>query len=121
MKIIDITAKHFTIDAKIRTYIEKKVQKLVDYIPRQARKSARSSAKITKNEARGGSKLECEIILNLPGKQLVSKESRDGVLAAIDGAEEKMYGQIRRYKIELEKLRRENGILSRVKRVLKRR
>ncbi|MDR1197104.1 MAG: ribosome-associated translation inhibitor RaiA [Candidatus Nomurabacteria bacterium] len=121
MKIIEITAKHFTIDSKIRSYIERKTQKLIDYIPRHARKSARISVKITKNEARGAAQLECEMILNLPNRQLVAKESKDGVLAAIDGTEEKMRGQIRKYKVELEKAREENGILNRVKAVLRRR
>jgi ribosomal subunit interface protein len=121
MRIIKITAKHLTIDAKTKVYIEKKVEKLIDYIPRHARKSAQAGVKVTKNEARGGSQLECEIILSLPNRQLVAKDARDGVLAAINGAEEKMRGQIRRYKIELEKTRDKGGILGQVKRALKRR
>jgi len=120
MRIIEITTKHFTIDAKIKLYLEKKVQKLIDYIPRHARKSATASAQIVKQNSRGAGQLECAIILNLPSQQLVAKESRDGVLAAIDGAEEKMRGQIRRYKAELIKARDEGGLLGQLKRSLKR-
>jgi ribosomal subunit interface protein len=121
MKITEITGIHFTLDKKIKVYIEKKVEKLIDYIPRHARKSARASVKITKRDARGANQLECEIILELPGRRLVAKDTRDGVLAAIDSVEEKMRGQIRRYKIELEKDRSRGGILNQVKRVLRRR
>lgn len=119
MKIIEITAKHFTIDAKVKTYAEEKVRKLIDYIPRRSRESAQATVKIDRIESKGAAKLECEILLSLPGKQLVAKESHDGVLAAIDGAESKMRGQIRQYKIELERKRQEGGFLGQLKRALK--
>lgn len=120
MRIIEINAKHFTLDAKIKLYLEEKIQKLIDYVPRHARKSATASAQITKKNARGGDQLECEIILNLPNQRLVAKESRDGVLAVIDGAEEKMRSQIRRYKTELLKARDEGGLLGQLKRAMRR-
>lgn len=120
MRIIDISAKHFTLDAKIKLYLEEKVQKLIDYIPRHARKSATASAQITKQNARGGDQLECEIILNLPNQTLVAKESRDGVLAAIDGAEEKMRSQIRRYKAEIIRERDKGGFIGQLKRAFNR-
>jgi len=120
MRIIEITSKHFTVDAKIKLYLEKKVQKLVDYIPRHARRSATASAQITKKNARGAGQLECEIILNLPSQKLVARECKDGVLAAIDGSEEKMRSQIRRYKAELISARDQGGFLGQLKRSLKR-
>ena len=64
--------------------------------------------------------LECTIIINLPNKQLIAKETRDGVLAAIDSAESKVTSQIRRYKAELIKSRESEGILSKAKRILRR-
>jgi len=120
MRIIEISAKHFTLDAKIKLYLEEKIQKLIDYIPRHARKSATASAQITKKNARGADQLECEIILNLPDQQLIARESRDGVLAAVDGAEDKMRSQIRRYKTELLKARDKGGVLSQIRRAIKR-
>ena len=122
MKIINITSKHITIDAKTRAYAEKKVQKLIDYIPRKARKSATAEMKIQKIDTKGASQIESEIILSLPEKKLVAKETLDGVLAAIDGAEEKILGQIRRYKTERgEKNVRNGGVFSRIKKSLRRR
>lgn len=120
MQIINISGVGFTIDAKTKMYIEKKVMKLIDYIPRHARKSARAEVTVKKNEKRGANKLECTMIINLPNRQLVAKEMRDGALAAIDSAENKITGQIRRYKAELLKAREQEGILSRVKRILRR-
>lgn len=120
MRIIDINAKHFTLDAKIKQYMEDKIQKLIDYIPRHARKSATASAQITKNNARGKDKLECEIILNLPNKVLVAKDSRDGVLAAIDSTSDKMRSQIRSYKAEIVKEREQGGLMGQLKRALRR-
>ncbi|MDR2524536.1 MAG: HPF/RaiA family ribosome-associated protein [Candidatus Nomurabacteria bacterium] len=122
MQIIDITSKHITLDEKSKKYAHKKAMKLIDYIPRHARKSAAAEVKIVKNEARGGDKIECEIILNLPGKRLVAKESRDGVMAGIDGAEAKMRGQIRRYKVERQSGGgRAGGIMAALKKSLRRR
>jgi ribosomal subunit interface protein len=120
MKLVEITAKHLTLDAKVKSYAEEKVLKLIDYIPHKSRASAKASIKIDKVESKGAAKLECEILLTLPGRQLVAKESHDGVLAAIDGAESKMRGQIRQYKIELERERSKGGFLGQLKRALRR-
>ena len=122
MKIINITSKHITIDAKTRAYAEKKIQKLIDYIPRHARKSASAEIKVQKFESKGNSKIEVAIILSLPEKQLVAKERLDGVLAAIDGAEEKILGQIRRYKTERKSDNiRNGGVMGFIKKSLRRR
>jgi len=120
MQIVNISGIGFTIDPQTRTYIEKKIMKLIDYIPRHARKSATAETTIKKTNRSSGSNLACTIIINLPGKQLIAREVRDGVLAAVDSAEAKITGQIRRYKAELIKSRDQNGILSRAKHILRR-
>ena len=120
MRIIDITAKHITLDAKVKAYAEEKVRKLIDYIPRRFRESAEASVKLDRIDSKGAARLECEMLLNLPGRQLVAKETHDGILAAIDGAEAKMRGQIRQCKIELERERSQGGFLGQLKRALKR-
>ena len=77
--------------------------------------------KIEKIESKGASKIEAKIILTLPEKKLVAQEKLDGVLAAIDGAEQKILGQIRRYKTERrEDSRRAGGIVARIKKSLRR-
>jgi ribosomal subunit interface protein len=120
MQIINISGVGFPIDAKTKMYIEEKVMKLIDYIPRHARKSASAEVIVKKNEARGANKLECTMIINLPGKRLVAKEIRDGALAAIGSAESKIIGQIRRYKAELLRAREAESLLTKAKRFLRR-
>ena len=120
MQIANISGIGFTIDPPTKAYIEKKIMKLIDYIPRHARKSATAEATIKKANSKNSNNLECTIIINLPNKQLIAKETRDGVLAAIDSAESKVTSQIRRYKAELIKSRESEGILSKAKRILRR-
>lgn len=118
MQVVSISGSGFVVDAKTRTYIEKKVLKLIGYIPRHARKSATANVTVQKNGSRGKENIKCTIIMNLPNKQLVAEDQRDGALAAIDGAEHKLASQIRRYKVELLKAREQEGVLGRVKRIL---
>ena len=122
MRIINITSKRITIDAKTRAYGEKKIQKLIDYIPRQARKSATAELIIEKIGKKGGSKIEAQVVLSLPEKKLIATEQMDGVLAAIDGVEQKILGQIRRYKTErLTDSKNAGGIFAKIKKSLRRR
>jgi ribosomal subunit interface protein len=117
-----ITGIHYEIDPKTRRYTEKKAAKLIDYIPRQARKSAAAEVKITKINRKDNNTYECEIILNLPGKRLVAKDSTMNAMAAVDIVEEKIRGQIRRYKEERDSENaRAGGIMALVKRSLRRR
>jgi ribosome-associated translation inhibitor RaiA len=60
------------------------------------------------------------VILNLPGKTLVAKDSTMNAMAAVDIVEEKIRGQIRRYKDENKK-DAPRGMMARVKRSLRRR
>jgi ribosomal subunit interface protein len=122
MDIIDITGIHVEIDEKTRAYAEKKVKKLIDYIPRFARKSASAEVKIARIDRKDNNTYECEIILNLPGKTLVAKDSTMNIMAAIDIVEQKILGQIRKYKAERKKGgSRASGIMAGIKRTLRRR
>jgi ribosomal subunit interface protein len=121
MHNIEISGIHYDIDDKTKTYVTKKVNKFVDYIPRHARKSARAEVKITRINHKDNNVYECEIILNLPEKRLVAKDSTINALAAVDIVEQKILGQIRRYKDERGGERRLGGIMARVKRSLRRR
>ncbi len=122
MENLEITGIHYEIDDKTKAYVTKKIDKLIDYIPRHARQSASADVKIAKVDRKDDNKYECEIILTLPNKTLVAKDSTLNAMAAVDIVEEKILGQIRRYKEEhVKKDRRDSGILSRVKRSLRRR
>ncbi len=103
---IEITGIHFEIDKKTNAYIQKKISKLIDYIPRHARSSAFASVKISEVNKKDNNKYDCDAILTLPDKKLVAKESAPNALAAIDIVEAKLRGQIRKYKTE----RRADGV-----------
>ena len=120
MENLEITGIHYEIDAKTKAYITKKASKLIDYIPRHARESASAKVTITKIDRKDNNTYECELILNLPGKTLVASDSTMNAMAAVDIVEEKILGQIRRYKDEGKK-DGPRGIMARVKRSLRRR
>lgn len=118
MDNLEITGIHYELDDKTKAYVTKKVNKLIDYIPRHARKSASADVKITRIDRKDNNTYECEVILSLPGKTLVAKDSTMNAMAAVDIVEEKIRGQIRRYKDETKK-DAPRGIMARVKRSLR--
>ncbi|MDR0955784.1 MAG: HPF/RaiA family ribosome-associated protein [Candidatus Nomurabacteria bacterium] len=119
---LDISGVHTEIDDKTKDYVTKKISKLLDHIPRRARNMAAAEVKIIKSSPKSADKWQCEIVLNLPHKRLVAKDSTVNALAAVDIVEQKILGQIRRYKVERRADGvRTGGIMSRVKRSLRKR
>ncbi|MDR0957062.1 MAG: HPF/RaiA family ribosome-associated protein [Candidatus Nomurabacteria bacterium] len=103
----EISAIHYELDEKTEVYARKKVAKLVDYIPRNARPSAFANVKISQISKKDvQDKFECEIVLTLPDKVLVASSEAPYVLASIDAVEVKMKSQIAHYKTE----RRVDGV-----------
>lgn len=120
---VEISGIHMEISDTTRTYIEKKVAKMIDFIPRKMREAAFASVKIEQIQQRSSDdKFEVTIVLTLPEKKLVAKEIAPSPLAAVDLAETKLRGQVRRYKTEHRKDGvRTGGIFAKIKRSLRRR
>jgi len=118
---IEITGIRLEIDQKTRTYIHKKITKLVDYIPRQAREVAFAAVRIEQINQRNNNKYECEVVLTLPDRKLVAGDAAPNALAAVDIVEAKLRTQIRRYKTERVESVRHGGIIARAKNILLRR
>lgn len=118
---IEITGIRLEIDKKSHSYIQKKITKLVDYIPRRAREVAFVAIRIEQINQKDNNKYECEAVLTLPDKKLVAKDAAPNVLAAVDIVEAKLRGQIRRYKTERADSVRRGGIVARAKNILLRR
>lgn len=96
---IDIATLKYTADAKVRDYTEAKIGSLDKYLPRRVR--AGLMAQVTLQEDASGredNRFVCEVIMNLPGAQLVSKEGTLNMYAAVDIVEAKLKAQIRTYK-----------------------
>ena len=119
---LEISGIHMEIDEKTRKYVAKKCDKLIDYIPRRSRESAFASVKIEQINQKNNNKYECEIVLNLPDKTLVARDTAPNALAAVDIIEAKLRSQIRRYKTERRADGvRTGGVMAKVKDVLRRR
>jgi len=116
---IEITGIRLEIDQKTHAYVNKKMAKLVDYIPRKAREVAFAAVRIEQVNQKDNNKYESEVVLTLPDKKLVAREAAPNVLASIDIVEAKLRGQIRKYKTEQQTHR--GGIMARVKGAWRRR
>lgn len=118
---VEISGTNYKLSDREQDYIEKKCKKLVNHMPMHSRKTAFASAKITLIDQKNDNKYQCDVVLTLPDKTLVASETAPNALAAVDIVEQKLQGQIRRYKTE----RRNDGVtrggwVARLKRSLRR-
>lgn len=119
---IEISGTNYDLPAHERDYIGKKCAKLINYIPRHGRESAFAATKVTMINQKSDNKYQCDVTLTLPDKTLSASETAPNALAAIDLVEQKLRGQIRRYKTERRNDGvRTGGIMGFIKRSLRRR
>ena len=95
---IAITALNTEVDQATREYIESRALKLVRYIPKKLRDTARFEAKVSVLSPSNDEKFACEFVLYLGDKTLTAVGKAVNVRAAADVVEEKLEGQLRRYK-----------------------
>jgi len=95
---IDVSGVHFTVDAKIQKYVERKVGRLDRYIPRQSRASAHAEVKLKGHNAKDKRRYTCEVILHAPREQITVNETAMNMFAAVDIVEEKLKIQLKKYK-----------------------
>ena len=93
-----------------------KIGSLGKYLPRHARKSASADVKIKQIDNPGGNKYEVEVIINVPDKKIIAKDSTMNVLAAVDIVEARLNGQVRKYKDDvLAHVGGSRGVLAKLK------
>lgn len=95
---IDITGIKYNVSDKLQRYIVDKVGKLDRYVPPHARKSVVADVKLRQVNRDHGNKYEAEIIITVPDKTIVAKDSTMNMHAAIDIVEAKLVAQLRKYK-----------------------
>jgi ribosomal subunit interface protein len=96
----NITAKNYELTEEEKALIGLKNVRIINCLPRHAKRSAEVTVNVSK-AAKGARKIEAEIIINVPGKkELVARAAGDSVTVAFETAENKIKGQIRRYKDE---------------------
>lgn len=98
IKSVDITGIHYDVDERTRKYVLRKVGRLDRYLPRHARKSVTADVKLSQIDKSHGNKYEAEVILRVPDKTLVAKDSTLNMLAALDIVEAKLVSQLTKYK-----------------------
>jgi putative sigma-54 modulation protein len=95
---IDITGIKYNVTQRTQRYVMQKVGKLDKYIPSHARKSIRADVKLREVNRDHGNKYEAEIILHVPDKTIIAKDSTLNMMAAVDIVEAKLIAQLRKYK-----------------------
>lgn len=95
---IDITGIKYNVSDKLQKYVIDKVGKLDKYVPAHARKSVVADVKLRQVNRDYGNKYEAEVILQVPEKTIIAKDSTMNMHAAIDIVEAKLIAQLRKYK-----------------------
>lgn len=113
---ISITGVKFDLDETTKKYVIKKIGRLDRYLPRHARKSAKAEVLLKEVNKAHGNKYEAEVILYVPNKQLMAKDSTVNVLAALDIVEAKLAAQLHKYRETHIQHIAQRGVLARFKR-----
>lgn len=95
---ITMTGVKFELDETTKRYVTKKIGRLDRYLPKHARKSASADVKLKQVNRDHGNKYEVEVIISIPDKTVLAKDSTVNVLAAVDIVEAKLVNQLRKYK-----------------------
>lgn len=95
---IDITGVHLEVDDELKKYVYKKLGRQDRYIPKAYRESVHLEVKLKESKAKNKEERTCEVILHLPGENIVIKESTVNMYAAIDIVEAKLHSQLKKYK-----------------------
>lgn len=102
-------------DKVVQKYAEKRLSKLFKYLPTHAKKSATAEIKLEQVNHEHGNKYQAEIVLNVPGKTIMAKDSTTNIMAAIDIVEAKIMAQLRVYKGVVQPHLGKHRLLSRLK------
>jgi len=95
---IDITGIKYNVSEKMQKYVIDRVGKLDRYVPSHARKSLVADVKLRQVNRDHGNKYEAEVILKVPEKTIIAKDSTMNMHAAIDIVEAKLIAQLHKYK-----------------------
>ncbi len=102
---IDITGIKYDVNQKTHKYVIEKVGKLDKYLPGHARKSVTADVKLRQVNRDHGNKYEAEVILHVPEKTIVAKDTTMNMMAAVDIVEAKLVAQLKKYKDALKPVR----------------
>lgn len=97
---LEIASIHTEADKDVVKYVNKKIGGLDTYLPRFSRSSVHGLIKLKESNAKDKKQFTCEVILYVPGEIITAKETTVNMFAAVDIVEEKLKGQLRKYKTQ---------------------
>ncbi len=106
----------YDVDEATKKYVVKKISRLDRFIPRHARTSVSAEVVLREVNRAYGNKYEAEVVIKLPQKTLVAKDSTLNILAAVDIVESKLVSQLHRYKTALKRRSKRGRVLLRLRR-----
>lgn len=95
---VDIDGINYDVDEPTYKYVMKKIAKLDRFLPRRLRESAVADVKLRYVNRSYGNKYEAEVILTVPERKIMAKDSTFNMMAAIDIVEAKLVNQLSKYK-----------------------
>ncbi|MDF2460609.1 MAG: hypothetical protein K0S68_12 [Candidatus Saccharibacteria bacterium] len=99
MMKVDLTARNYELDDKVRAYVEEKLGGLDKYLPRHVRGISVCDVILTDDPSgREDNRYVCEGIVTVGGTRLVSREGTINIFAAVDIVEAKLKSQMAKYK-----------------------
>lgn len=116
IKALQISGVHSQLTDEMRSYVNKKIGGLDNYIPRRARESAVAQVKLKEVKSKDKQKHECEVIMKLPGESITAHKKSTSMQAAIDGVEDNLKNQLRKYKETHRSSRFHRHVVARFKR-----
>ena len=116
IKALQISGVHSQLPDEMRSYVNKKIGGLDNYMPRTARESAVAQVKIKEGKSKDKLKHECEVIMKLPKSTITAHKKSTSVLAAIDGVEDNLKNQLKKYKDTHRSSRFHRHVVARFKR-----
>ena len=94
----EIRGVHMTVDEALRKYVTKKIGRLDKYLSAHSRESVHAEVQMKEGKAKDKNHCTCEVTMYLPHETIVVKESTVNMYAAVDIVEQKLRGQLQKYK-----------------------
>jgi ribosomal subunit interface protein len=97
---VEVTARNYDIDDKVRMYLDDKLAGLEKYLPRHMRPNTHCEAVLVDDpNGREDNRYVCDVIITVDGgATMVSQEGAINMFAAIDIVEAKIKAQLTKYK-----------------------
>lgn len=93
---LEIDGIHTTVSEELKKYVFKKIGRLDRYVPAHTRQGMHVEVKM--KEGKGTNQRTCQVIMHLPNETITIEETTINFFAAVDIAETKLRGQLKKYK-----------------------